>query len=109
MNHATDGGARERWDLVSGLETKTAIVGGAIRSLTDCGIATAFTGGGGSAAINIRHPTQQQSAQILPLLPSVEGATWPARSVWQMMPPGCPAVAACAAPKLPIRPDSAIA
>jgi hypothetical protein len=52
---------------------KTVIASGATRSLTDRGIATAITDGGGSAAITIRQPAQQ-SLQILPLPPSVAGA-----------------------------------
>ena len=67
-------------------------------------------GGGGTAAMSIRHPMQQLSMQCLALVSPDEGASSPAPSVWQMMPFGAAAAAAAlAAPKLAIRLDSAIA
>src|SRR5271163_1116994 len=114
-DHAVCGGARERWDLVRGLETKTATASGATRTLADGGIASALAGAGGSAAISVRQPVQQSSVQVLLVPLSGEGAgegTWPpTKSVWQMMPPGCAAAAAaiCAPPKFAISPASAIA
>jgi len=40
----------------------------------DRGLATAVTGGGGSAAMSIRQPTQHEPMQILLLASSGEGA-----------------------------------
>jgi hypothetical protein len=73
--------------------------------------AIAFAGGGGNAAISVRQPRQQQSAQILLLVSLVVGARSPETSVWQTMPLGCAAASAAtlAALKLEIRLASAIA
>src|SRR5580698_4551816 len=110
-DHAVCGGARERWDLVRGPETKTATASGTMRTLAESGIASAFAGAGGSAAVSVRQPVQQSSIQVLLVPLSGEGACPPAKSVWQMMPPGCTAAAAaiCAPLKFAIRLESAIA
>jgi hypothetical protein len=62
-------------------------------------------------AIGIRQPMQQESMQILLLVPPVSGESWSAMSWWQMMPHGSGAVAAAAraAPKLASKLDSATA
>ena len=84
--------------------------GGAMDWLADNGAPMIFAGGGGTAAISIRQPMQQLSAQCLPLVSPEAGVWSPATSVWQMMPFGAAAAAAAlAAPKLAIRLDSAIA
>lgn len=85
--------------------------GGAMDWLADNGAPVIFAGGGGTAAINIRQPMQQLSAQCLPLVSPEEGAWSPATSVWQIIPVGAAAAAAAAlaVPKLAIRLDSAIA
>jgi hypothetical protein len=82
-----------------------------MRWLDDCGSATGFDVGGGIAAMNVMQPTQQQSAQILLLVSSEEGAARPVASVWQRIPPGCVAVLASAraAPTLAKTLDKAIA
>ncbi len=74
---------------------------------TNTGAATG--GGGGSAAIGIRQPTQQQSIQVLLLLPSLTGVGRSDRSWWQIAPSGLivASAAARAAPKLASRLDSA--
>jgi hypothetical protein len=53
---------------------------------------------------------QQQSIQVLPLLPSSAGVDWPARPWWQITLNGLAVVSAAAraAPKLASRLDSAI-
>ena len=85
--------------------------GGAMDWLAVNGAPMIFAGGSGTAAISIRQPMQQLSAQCLPLVSLEEGAWSPVTSVWQMMPVGAAAAAAAAlaAPKLAIRLDSAIA
>ena len=82
-----------------------------MRRLADCNTGAAFAGGGGSAAASIRQPVQQELMQILPLLSSGAGVDCPATSLWQRIAPGSAAASAAAraAPKLPIRLDSAIA
>lgn len=69
-----------------------------MRTLADGGIVPAFTGAGGSDAVSVRQPVQQSSIQVLWVPLSGEGAgegAWPpAKSVWQMVPPGCAAAAA---------------
>ncbi len=79
--------------------------------MTATNTGAAIAGGGGSAAIGIRQPTQQQSMQILLLFPPFSGAGWPARSWWQIAPSGLAvaSAAARAAPKLASRLDSATA
>ncbi len=78
--------------------------------LDESGAPVIFAGGGGTAAMSIRQPTQQLSMQCSVLLSPEEGASSPAASVWQMMPFGAAAAAAAlAAPKLAMRLDSAIA
>jgi hypothetical protein len=107
--HRLCGGARERCDLVCGLATSSATASGAMRSPAAGANAIAISGGGGKAAINIRHPVQQLSRQVLSVPPSGKWPGLPARSEWQMIPPGCaPAAAAiCAPPRLAMRPASA--
>ena len=84
--------------------------GGAMDWLADNGAPMIFAGGGGSAAISIRQPMQQLSAQCLLLVSPEAGVSSPATSVWQMTPVGpAAAAAALAAPKLAIRLDSAMA
>ena len=84
--------------------------GGATDRLADNGAAAIFAGGG-TAASSIRQPTQQLSMQCLVLVSLEAGAWSPPTGVWQMMPFAAAAAsaAALAAPKLAIRPDSAIA
>ena len=79
--------------------------------LDDRATATIFADGEGMPAISVRQPTQQQSAQILSFVPSVEGADWPAALTWQRIPAACAAASAAARadPTLPIKLDSAIA
>ena len=79
--------------------------------LADNGAPIIFAGGGGIAAMSIRQPMQQLSAQCLLSVSPDAGAWSPATSVWQMMPLGAAAAAAAvlAAPKLAIRLASAIA
>jgi hypothetical protein len=76
----------------------------------DRGLATTVTGGGGSAAMSIRQPTQHEPMQILLLVSSGKGAGSPA-GLWHKTPPGCIAMsaAALAKPKLEITLASAIA
>jgi hypothetical protein len=83
-----------------------------MRWFDDCRSAMSFDVGGGIPAMKVMQPTQQQSAQILLLVSSVEGAVRPVASVWQIMRPGCIAVSAAAAraaPTLANRLDNAIA
>ncbi len=69
-----------------------------------------LSGGGGNAAVSIRQPMQQFSAQALPLSCPPAGAVWPVSSVWQMTPRVLLASAAArAAVKLASRLASAIA
>ena len=83
--------------------------GGAMDWRADNGAPMIFAGGGGTAAISIRQPMQQLSAQCLPLVSPEAGAASPAASVWQMIPVGAAAAAAAlAAPKLAMRLASAI-
>jgi hypothetical protein len=79
--------------------------------LDDCCTVTTFADGKGMPAINVRQPTQQQSAQILSFVPSVEGADWPATLTWQRIPPACEVASAAARAilTLAIRLDSPIA
>lgn len=112
LDHAGNGGARERWDESSGPEgTKTAARGAICSPAEDCS-AIAVAGGCGSAALSIRRPVQQSPMQVLLVPSSGEGAGLLAPSLWQMTKSDCAAAAAaaiCAAPKFAIRPDSAIA
>lgn len=87
------------------------IAGNAMQWLGDRGTATTFADGDGMPAINVRQPTQQQSAQILSFVSSVEGADCPATLTWQRIPLACAAASAAARadPTLPIKLDSAIA
>ena len=55
-------------------------------SLAVCGAPEILTGGGGNAAVSIKQPMQQFSAQALPLSCPPEGLAWPVSSVWQMTP-----------------------
>lgn len=74
-----------------------------------CSTATEAVGGGGTAASSNTQPMQQELSQSLWLFPV--GAVCPGRVEWQITTPG-EAVSAKAertAPKLPIRPESAIA
>jgi hypothetical protein len=109
--HAASGGARERWAVLSTPLATTRFLSGATRSLEDLRVATAVSDGGGNAAISVRQPTQQQSAQILLLVSSVEGARCPEKSVWQRIPFSCAAASAAtlAELKLEIRLASATA
>jgi hypothetical protein len=110
-HHAPSGGARERWDFVSGPPARAPVSSGAKTRLDACATLLAFTAGGGTAAIAARQPTQQQSTQIWPLVPSAGDAGCAAAALWQMAVPGLAmaSAAARAAPKLAIRLDSAIA
>ena len=72
--HTDSGGARERWDVLSAPGTRTKFSSNAMLSPEDRGLATAVTGGGGSAAMRIRQPTQHEPMQILLLASSGEGA-----------------------------------
>jgi hypothetical protein len=69
-----------------------------------------FAEGGGRAAISVKQP-MQQSAQILLFVSSVEGADFPATSLWQRIPSACAtaSAAARAVSTFPIKLDSAIA
>jgi hypothetical protein len=78
--------------------------------LDACGNGAAVAGGGGKAAVSIRQPVPQRSAQILLLLWSSDGDDGPPAAVWQRKPLEfvISAAAALAVPKLAIRPASAI-
>src|SRR5580704_9714303 len=85
-HHAVSGGARERWDFVNVLPVRAAMAGGDNGRLAVCGAPVILSGGGGSAAVSIKQPMQQFSAQALPLSCPPTGLVWPASSVWQMTP-----------------------
>jgi hypothetical protein len=77
----------------------------------DCGTGMTFADGEGRAAVSVKQPTQQQSAQILSFVSSLWGADFPATLLWQRILSACAAAAAAARalPTLPIKLDSAIA
>lgn len=110
--HAAVGGGRERWLWVSAPPTRVRPVRVATRGLPDWGNATTTGAGGGRAAVMPRQPTQQSSMQVLPLVPSGEVAGSFPVLLWQRTtPPDCATAwaATCVAPKLAMRPESAIA
>jgi hypothetical protein len=76
----------------------------------DCGTGMIFADGEGRAAVSVKQPTQQQSAQILSFVSSVKGADFPPM-LWQRILSACAAASAAARalPTLPIKLDSAIA
>ena len=96
------GGARERWDFVGTRAGERQHRRGRGSKTTATMPAPRLPAGGGSAAIGIRQPTQQQSIQILLLSPSFNGVGCPARPWWQIAPNGFVAIspATRAAPKL---------
>src|SRR5271155_197803 len=112
-HHAGSGGARERWDVVSGRAARAMIAGGWKSRPADCSAPIILTGGAGSAAVSIRQPMQQEPMQVVLLVSSGEGAgaDCSAPAPWQITASGCAArlAAARAAPKPAIRPESAIA
>ena len=87
------------------------MIAGNVMLWLDCGTRTIFADGGGAAAVSVRQPTQQQSAQILSFVLSVEGADFSATLLWQRIPSACAAASAAAraVSTLPIKLDSAIA
>src|SRR5271156_6697196 len=112
-HHAGSGGARERCDVVSGPAARTMIAGGRKSRPADCSAPIILAGGGGSATISIRQPTQQEPMQVVLFVSPVDGAgaDCSAPAPLQITASGCAArsAAARAAPKPAIRPESAIA
>lgn len=85
------------------------IAGGAMGWPLDCSTAIETAGGGGTAASSIRQPMEQELLQSLLLSPA--GACRSRRGTWQMTvsEAAASAIAVRTAPKLTIRPASAIA